>query len=280
MHLKVGDLMQSPVIVINGIDTLAHARNLMLREKVSRLVVVEGTRPIGTITRRDIVRSLRNYKMRQRDFDSILVNEVMQTPVTTINEYAPVREAARKMVSANIKGLPVVDRNGDLLGIITKTDLTKYFADSMKGKFAVKDICQTSSLPIINRHHTVHRVIDILEEFNVDRVVVVENGRPVGIIETDLSFISPPKTGNTFLKGSRKESDEISSVRLYIIPLAEDVMTPDPIVIRSSEDASAAADILITKGIGGMPVVNEGDMLVGLITKFDFVKKLAKGVYP
>ncbi|MEM4721489.1 MAG: CBS domain-containing protein, partial [Candidatus Methanomethylicaceae archaeon] len=81
--MRVGDLMNSPVVVINGTDTLAYARNLMLREGVSRLVVVKGTRPIGTITRRDIIRSLRNYKMRQRDFDSILVSEVMRTPVTT-----------------------------------------------------------------------------------------------------------------------------------------------------------------------------------------------------
>ncbi|MEM2002851.1 MAG: CBS domain-containing protein, partial [Candidatus Methanomethylicaceae archaeon] len=91
--MRVGDLMNSPVVVINGTDNLAYARNLMLREGVSRLVVVKGTRPIGTITRRDIIRSLRNYKMRQRDFDSILVSEVMRTPVTTIDENAPIAEA-------------------------------------------------------------------------------------------------------------------------------------------------------------------------------------------
>lgn len=276
--MRVGDLMQSPVIVINGINTLAYARNLMLREKVSRLVVVEGTRPIGTITRRDIIKRVRDYRMRQRDFDSILVNEIMRTPVTTINEEAPISEAAKKMVSANIKGLPVVNHNGDLVGIITKTDLTKYFAENLKGKYTVKELCQTENLPIVHRQHTVYRVIDVLEEYNVDRVIVVENARPVGIItETDLSFISPPKTSNTFLKGSRKESEERSSARLYLIPVAEDIMTPDPVLVKDSEDASRAAAMLINNGIGGMPVVNKDGALVGLISKFDFVKALTKG---
>ena len=277
--MRVGDLMNSPVVVINGTDTLAYARNLMLREGVSRLVVVKGTRPIGTITRRDIVRSLKNYKMRQRDFDSILVSEVMRTPVTTIDENAPVAEAARRMVSANIKGLPVVNQVGDLLGIITKTDLTRYFAETMKGKYVVGDLCQRENLPAVNRHHTVYRVVDVMEESGTDRVIVVEEGRPIGIItETDLSFIRPPKANSPFLKGARAESDEVSSARFYMIPVAEDIMTPDPFTVKLSEDASRAAETLIENGIGGLPVVNDKGLLVGLITKFDFVKALAKEV--
>ncbi len=276
--MRVGDLMSSPVVVINATDTLAYARNLMLREGVSRLVVVKGTRPVGPITRRDIVRSLRNYKMRQRDFDSILVSEVMRTPVTTIDENALIVEAARRMVSANIKGLPVVNQGGDLLGIITKTDLTRYFAETMRGRYTVGDLCQREHLPIVNRHHTVYRVVDVMEELNTDRVIVVDEGRPVGIItETDLSFIRPPKASSSFMKGSKAESEEFSSTRLYLIPVAEDIMTPDPFTVKLSEDASSAAQALIENGIGGMPVVNDEGMLVGLITKFDFVKAIAKG---
>lgn len=277
--MRVGDLMNSPVVVINGTDTLAYARNLMLREGVSRLVVVKGTRPIGTITRRDIIRSLRNYKMRQRDFDSILVSEVMRTPVTTIDENAPIAEAARRMVSANIKGLPVVNQVGELLGIITKTDLTRYFAEMMRSKYTVGDLCQSERLPVINRHHTVYRVMDVMEELGTDRVIVVEEDRPIGIItETDLSFIRPPKASNSFLKGARAESEEVSSTRFYLIPVAEDIMTPDPLTANLSEDASRAAEKLIDNGIGGLPVVNDEGLLVGLITKFDFVKALAKEV--
>ncbi|MDD1764702.1 MAG: CBS domain-containing protein, partial [Candidatus Methanomethyliaceae archaeon] len=64
--------------------------------------------------------------------------------------------------------------------------------------------------------------------------------------------------------------------RIYLLPTAADVMTLDPVVVNESEDAAIAAGSLIKDGIGGMPVVNKKGDLVGMITKFDFVKVLAK----
>jgi len=278
--LLVRDLMQSPVIVVRCVDTVAHARNLMLKEKVSRLVVVEGVRPVGTLTRRDIIRSLRNYKMRKRDFDSIIVSEVMRSPVTTANEEDSITEAAKKMVSGNVKGLPVVDDRGALVGIVTKTDLTRHFSENFRGRFTVKKISQgREGLPIIHSSHTVFRAMDLMEETSADRVIVVDESKPIGIItETDLSFIRQQRSGNSFRKGSRRDVEAVSPTRIYLLPTVADVMTPDPTAVNESEDAGTAAGMLIEKGIGGMPVVNKKGELVGMITKFDFVKVLAKEV--
>jgi CBS domain-containing protein len=276
--LIVRDLMQSPVIVVQSVDTVAHARNLMLKERVSRLIVVEGDRPVGTLTRRDIIRSLRNYRMRQRDFDSIIVREVMRTPARTVNEEDSITDAAKKMVSGNVKGLPVVDGRGQLVGIVTKTDLTRYFSENFRGRFKVEEISQgKGGLPIIHSSHTVFRAMDLMEETSSDRVIVVDDTKPIGIItETDLSFIRQQRSGNSFRKGSRRDAGAISSTRIYLLPTAADVMTPNPTVVNESEDAALAAGMLIKKGIGGMPVVNKKGDLVGIITKFDFVKVLAK----
>jgi len=278
--LLVRDLMQSPVIVVRSVDTVAHARNLMLREKVSRLVVVEGDRPVGTLTRRDIIRSLRNYRLRKRDFESIIVSEVMRSPVTMVNEEDSITDAAKKMVSGNVKGLPVVDDRGELVGIVTKTDLTRYFSESFRGRFKVKEISQgREGLPIIHSSHTVFRAMDLMAETFADRVIVVDDTKPIGIItETDLSFIRQQRSGNSFRKGSRRDAEAVSPTRIYLLPTAADVMTPDPTVVNESEDAGIAAGMLIEKGIGGMPVVNKKGDLVGVITKFDFVKVLAKEV--
>jgi CBS domain-containing protein len=272
--------MQSPVIVVRSMDTVAHARNLMLKEKVSRLVVVEGERPVGTLTRRDIIRSLRNYRMRKRDFESIIVSEVMRSPVTTANEEDSITDAAKKMVSSNVKGLPVVDKKGELVGIVTKTDLTRYFSENLRGKFKVKEFSQgRKGLPVIHSSHTVFRAMDLMEETSADRVIVVDDSKPIGIItETDLSFMRQQRSGNSFRKGSRRDAEAVSPTRIYLLPTAADVMTQDPTIVNESEDAGIAAGMLIEKGIGGMPVVNKKGDLVGMITKFDFVKVLAKEV--
>jgi len=105
--MLVKKIMQSPVIVINRAETVSHARKTMMKERLSRLVVVDGSRPVGTLTRRDIIKNLSDYKMRQRDLDSILVDEIMKTPVTTIGEEDSVGEAARRMVAKNVRGFRV-----------------------------------------------------------------------------------------------------------------------------------------------------------------------------
>jgi Mg/Co/Ni transporter MgtE len=53
-------------------------------------------------------------------------------------------------------------------------------------------------------------------------------------------------------------------------------MTRDPITIAVAKDAAQGADMLIKNDIGGMPVVDKDGMLIGQVTKFDFVKIIAK----
>lgn len=52
------------------------------------------------------------------------VNEIMTQPVITIGEDTPLQEAARIMLQDRIGGIPVVDKNGNLVGIVTETDFT------------------------------------------------------------------------------------------------------------------------------------------------------------
>ena len=275
--MLVKKIMQSPVIVINRAETVSHARKTMMKERLSRLVVVDGSRPVGTLTRRDIIKNLSDYKMRQRDLDSILVDEIMKTPVTTIGEEDSVGEAARRMVAKNVRGLPVVDPRGELVGIITKTDLTRYFAETHTGELKVKDLCQAKeSVPMVNVTHSISRAMDLIQDRAVDRVVVLDDQRPIGIItESDLALLAPRKGGASFHKGKVKGM-EVSQTRIYLIPTAEDIMTPNPKVVEANGDAAQAAKQLIDDGIGGMPVVNRKGEMIGLITKFDFVRYLTR----
>lgn len=270
--------MSSPVIVVGPSDTLAYVRNIMLRKGISRLVVVEGKHPIGMITRKDIIKKIRSQKFQLRDFNSIYVSEVMRSPVSVINEEDSIDIAAKKMAAENIRGLPVVNDYEELVGIITKTDVTRYFAENFHGKLLVRSICQRDNLPVVHRYHSIYRVISLLDDLNTDRVIVLEGNKPIGIItETDLSFIAPPRKTESFFKKRKNEFGEITHDRIYLIPLAEDIMTENPIVVEEYDDASEAAKMLIENNIGGMPVVNGKGELSGLITKFDFVKALARG---
>jgi len=276
--LIMREVMQSPVQVINRMDTLSHARKIMMKEHLSRLVVVEGTKPIGTLTRRDIVRDLNNYRMRQRELDSIIVDEVMKSPVATVSETDLLASVARKMVEGNVRGLPVVDPNGDLVGIITKTDLAQYFAENYGGRLRVSEVCQPKDkIAIAHLTDSISRVLDLMQECSADRIVVVDGKKPLGVItETDLTSMRPKWGAGNFVKVNTRGEESVSQARRYLVPTAEGAMTKNPVTVQSTMDASKAARVLLDKGIGGLPVVDGQGELVGLLTKFDLVKVIAK----
>jgi CBS domain-containing protein len=80
-----------------------------------------GTRPVGIITERDIVRRV---VAESKDPNSIIAYDIMSKPLITIGPEATVYDAALIMTKYNIRRLPIV-RDNTLLGIITSSDLAR-----------------------------------------------------------------------------------------------------------------------------------------------------------
>ncbi|MEM4221990.1 MAG: CBS domain-containing protein, partial [archaeon] len=111
-----------------------------------KLVVVDGKRPTGVISQRDIsLASLGLYPSKviliRKAGDKIhhhekimpaIVADVMKTNVETITKDEDCAEAAKKMLDKRIGSLIVVNSNGYLQGIITKTDLVRWMAENCK----------------------------------------------------------------------------------------------------------------------------------------------------
>jgi CBS domain-containing protein len=111
------------------------ARQLMLEKRIRHLLVTDGPKLVGIVTDRDIRLNLPspatslsvweiNYLLAR-----LTVGAVMSKNVVTIGPGAEVREAARLLLDHRIGALPVVDR-GQLVGIITETDLLRAFVKS------------------------------------------------------------------------------------------------------------------------------------------------------
>ena len=136
MTARVSSYMSSPVIVVKPTDTLAYARNLMLSREVGRLVVVDDeTRPVGVITITDIANALTTRP--ESLLEEVLVRDVMSRDLKTIEYNKSVKTAAYMMLKYGVGGLPVVDESGELVGIITRSDLVRAFAERYKGLFKV-----------------------------------------------------------------------------------------------------------------------------------------------
>ncbi len=121
--MLVGKRMTKSPVIIGSDDRLSEAREKMLRGRFRRLPVVSDGKLVGIVTDRDL-RAHIGYLER------IKVNGVMTEKVRTVNPSTTLEEAAQTMLKLQIGGLPVVE-NGQLVGIITTSDVMKAFLDTM-----------------------------------------------------------------------------------------------------------------------------------------------------
>jgi acetoin utilization protein AcuB len=130
-----GDCMSRPVITIHKEMPIQEALNLMVRERIRRLPVIDRhANLIGIVSERDLLHaapsdatSLSIWELNYL-ISKITVEEIMTREVITVQEQIPIEEVARIMVDRKIGGLPVL-RDGRVVGIITETDLLKVLSE-------------------------------------------------------------------------------------------------------------------------------------------------------
>lgn len=277
--MKIRDIMSSPVYVVSPEETVARARNLMLRHKIGRLVLIENNKPIGIVTKKDISRRLDQAEpqWRRRPIDIIPIRNVMTESLITIFPDATPRELAELMVENNIGGLPVVNNKDEVIGIVTKWDMIRYFS-KLPLEMKVKDMKIEPAITV-HRHHTISHILYELEANSSDRAVVFEdNDKPVGIItSSNLSFTEmKSKTGDLphkEIKMTRKESYAGKKQNRYIkdVPLvAEDIMSSPLVSVNYEDLATSAAGIMVKEKINGVAVVGNGVM--GILTGENIIK--------
>jgi len=125
----VRDWMSAPPITIDIDATLPEACELIRQHQIRRLPVLEDGQLVGIVTRGDLrgaqpseattlsIWEL-NYLLAKLKLKAIMTPE----PIT-IQEDAAIRDAAQIMIDYKVSGLPVVNKDGDLVGMITESDI-------------------------------------------------------------------------------------------------------------------------------------------------------------
>jgi acetoin utilization protein AcuB len=125
----VKNWMTHDVITITPETTLPEAHRLMTDYQIRRLPVVKKHRLVGIVTRGDIrgaeasdATSLSVWELNYL-LSQLKIKEVMTRHPIVISQEATIDEAAQMMLVNKISGLPVVDFHGELVGIITESDI-------------------------------------------------------------------------------------------------------------------------------------------------------------
>jgi acetoin utilization protein AcuB len=128
----------SPTPITITADVDVHTAVRLLQERaVRRLPVTDASgRILGIVTERDLVLAVSHYLSTP-----IEVEVIMTRPVIATTPDAPLAEAAMLMVNHKIGGLPIVDTDQQLVGIITESDIFRAFV----GMLGAGSGLQTSS---------------------------------------------------------------------------------------------------------------------------------------
>ena len=116
--ILVQDIMSKAIISVNPETTVFQIAKMMEQSDIGAILVKKNNNLVGIITDRDFATKIASNSL---SFDTP-VEKVMSSPLITINHNESISAAAKRMTSKKIRKLAVTD-NGDIVGLITSTDL-------------------------------------------------------------------------------------------------------------------------------------------------------------
>ncbi|HWQ68010.1 MAG TPA: CBS domain-containing protein [Methanospirillum sp.] len=245
---------------------------------VRRLPIVDpgSHRLKGIMTARDVVDffgggekfNLINVKHEGNFLAAIneSVSRIMKSNVSTLPPTAPINDAIRIIVQSRIGGIPIVDDDSILIGIITERDVLKILCRTTSG-VRVRDI-MTRSLLVQPPDCPLSMVTKVMTGNQFRRLPIVQNDVLFGIITaTDIvKYIGSGKVFEQLITGNVTEAMGVPVREL----ITGNLYTADP-----GQLITEAARQMLEKGVGALPVI-EDSRLIGLVTEFDLVKAFSE----
>ncbi len=285
MRLRNTDLNKiiKRTITISPNASILDAREILLRHNLKRLVVTDSKKqPIGIITEKDIAKTI--YALGDKPIKSIKVFGFMSKKLITVKKTDSIYDCAKLMKKNHIGSIIVIDNNGILEGLITRTDLASIFLTHAVSPLKVSKIMTRNVITAMPGDSLLY-VESLLIHNRISRIVIQRNRIPVGII-TYRDFVpaklpywisqsaDPKEVENYKMKNSLNEF-QVNQMSHLLQFKAVDIMSSNPITIEANEDVGVAVLLMIRNRISGLPVVKKSK-LVGIITKADIVNAIAQ----
>lgn len=270
-------------ITISPNASILDAREILLRHNLKRLVVTDSKKqPIGIITEKDIAKTI--YALGDKPIKSIKVSGFMSKKLITVKKTDSIYDCAKLMKKNHIGSIIVINNNGILEGLITRTDLASIFLTHAVSPLKVSKIMTRNVITAMPGDSLLY-VESLLIHNRISRIVIQRNGIPVGVI-TYRDFVpaklpywisqsaDPKEVENYKMKSSLNEF-QVNQMSHLLHFKAVDIMSSNPITIEANEDVGVAVLLMIRNRISGLPVVKKSK-LVGIITKADIVNAIAQ----
>lgn len=257
--MKVKNIMCEPITVHKS-DKISHAMDLMDKHDTRRLLVINGSDLLGIITMRSIARKLGTWKTSNLPASSLHVAAATTDLFTKVLPDMSFEDAIALMDRKG--GVLIVMDNGKVMGWVTPHEILKnvpgikgYAAEIMKDPIAVSTSDRVS--------HARRIILDN----DIGRLPITENGDVVGIItERD---VARAMMNFRDLVPDNQQDERIRNL------IVGDIMTRNVKSVRTNTPISEVISILLNDNIGGVPVLNLQDEMVGVISRRGIIRYLA-----
>jgi len=190
IHEKVDGLqLNIPKLTIQ--DTVSRAAELLLSSDLRLLPVTKNRKVQGVVRRWSIIELVSDLETWQR----LKITDIMHQPVEVVSEKNHLTKARSMMRNLDIRTIPVVNKKGELTGIIGIQDIISYLKPKRKaqlGDFSGEKIHfdpEVGDVMVGEPHFasedaTVSDVISIMLDKSISTVIVVRDRKPVGVLSS------------------------------------------------------------------------------------------------
>jgi len=123
----------------------------------------------------------------------MLVKDIMTHNVISIDADTSVLKAARLMLQNHISGLPVVNRDGKLIGIVTEADFLDFIVEPERPDHECKvEEIMTPNPYTVEAEDSLEHLVEVMQRRRIKHLPVVQEGRMVGIVSGVNLIVSAP----------------------------------------------------------------------------------------
>jgi CBS domain-containing protein len=277
---KTGDIMDiasNNVITIPPTMPIIEAVKIMLNHGFRRIPVTDaGTNHLkGIITSNDIVDFLgggkKNLLVKNKFKGNLLaavngsISEIMETNVISLNVKDSLKDALNTMLKEKIGGIPITDEDGAVKAIVSERDFVFLISgivtgNTVEGFMSKKIVTATSDM-------SVGAAAKSMINNGFRRLPVLRDNVLIGIITASdiMRFLGDGDMFDRLVTGNARE--------VFQVPVST-LLTREIIFTKSDVDLGEAANVMMDKDVGSLPVLEDGE-LKGIITERDFVRAMA-----
>lgn len=301
----VAHVMREEVTTVPRTAPVAEVVTLLLERGLRSVPVIDAAgRLVGIITDGDLLRraGLMTRLGLQKELpadqvhgllaalrqSSLTAGEIMTTPVISVRNDEPVRNAVAQMVKHDLKRLPVINEDGRLMGMVSRIDIFRTVAFHQSGAASGEDAPRPghnvmelmyTDVPTVNPEASLEETVRALEASGRRRVVVVDKARHVLGIITDGDLLRRSQQKHSPSLAARLRSLLVGEPAVaHVLPdageRAADLMTTPVITVRPDTSLTEALQLMTTHAVKRLPVVDEQGRLIGLLGRASVLRGL------